>query len=111
MHGVGGTEPAAHATAQPNHHPSTQLHPPTNPQPIKPPGIDGKLAALSLAYSTNLIGGLTHYASAQAASYYAAGYYSIFKNCAIGALVGFGSLGVFLGIGMGWWRAVGLWPK
>jgi hypothetical protein len=28
-------------------------------------GIDGRLAALSLAYVTNLIGGLTHYASAQ----------------------------------------------
>jgi DASS family divalent anion:Na+ symporter len=58
---------------------------------------------------TNLIGGLTHYASAQAAAYYAAGYYSTVKNITVGFLVGFGSLGIFLGIGMGWWRAVGLW--
>ncbi|KAI8464937.1 MAG: Sodium/sulfate symporter [Monoraphidium minutum] len=72
-------------------------------------GIDGRLATLSLAYVTNLFGGLTHYASAQAASYYAAGYYSTTSNAAIGGLVGFGSLGIFLGIGMGWWRAVGLW--
>jgi DASS family divalent anion:Na+ symporter len=72
-------------------------------------GIDGQLAALSLAYTTNLFGGLTHYASAQAASYYAAGYYSVSKNWLVGGLVGFGSLGIFLGIGMGWWRVVGLW--
>jgi DASS family divalent anion:Na+ symporter len=67
------------------------------------------MAALSLAYVTNLIGGITHYASAQAAAFYAAGYYSIVKNWAVGGLIGFGSLGIFLGIGMGWWRAVGLW--
>lgn len=67
------------------------------------------MAALSLAYVTNLIGGLTHYASAQAASYYAAGYYTIVKNVLIGGLIGFSSLGIFLGVGMGWWRAVGLW--
>lgn len=45
----------------------------------------------------------------QAASYYSAGYYSTLKNCAVGALIGFGSLGVFLGIGVGWWPAIGLW--
>jgi DASS family divalent anion:Na+ symporter len=85
--------------------------PPPHPtHPKTPPGIDGRLAALSLAYVTNLLGGLTHYASAQAASYYAAGYYTVVKNCAIGGLVCFTSLGIFLGIGMGWWRVVGLWP-
>lgn len=72
-------------------------------------GIDGKMAALSLAYVTNLIGGISHYASAQAAAYYTAGYYSIRQNVLIGGLIGFSSLGIFLGIGMGWWRAVGLW--
>ncbi|GBF92341.1 2-oxoglutarate malate translocator [Raphidocelis subcapitata] len=71
-------------------------------------GIDGRLAALSLAYVTNLIGGLTHYASAQAAAYYAAGYYSIPQNWGLGFVIGFPSIAVFLGVGMGWWRAVGL---
>lgn len=39
---------------------------PPTPPPPSTPGIDGRLAALSLAYVTNLFGGLTHYASAQA---------------------------------------------
>lgn len=74
-------------------------------------GFDGTLAALSLAYTTNLIGGLTHYASAQAAAYYAAGYYTTITNVLLGALICFTSMAIFMGIGMGWWRVVGLWPK
>lgn len=72
-------------------------------------GIDGRMAALALAYVTNLIGGLTHYASAQAAAYHSAGFYSAGANAVVGAIVGWGSLALFLAIGAGWWRAVGLW--
>jgi hypothetical protein len=28
-----------------------------------------------------------------------------------GGIIGFVSLVMFLAIGMGWWRVVGLWPK
>ncbi|MCO5597752.1 hypothetical protein L7F22_051833 [Adiantum nelumboides] len=37
-------------------------------------GVPGVLAALALAYNTNLFGALTHYSSGQAAVYYGAGY-------------------------------------
>ncbi|XWS63122.1 hypothetical protein CRYUN_Cryun06bG0069300 [Craigia yunnanensis] len=37
-------------------------------------GVPGVLAAVALAYNTNLFGALTHYSSGQAAVYYGAGY-------------------------------------
>ncbi|KAL5993118.1 hypothetical protein ACLOJK_014039 [Asimina triloba] len=37
-------------------------------------GVPGVLAALALAYNTNLFGALTHYSSGQAAVYYGVGY-------------------------------------
>ncbi|KIZ00173.1 Putative malate transporter yflS, partial [Monoraphidium neglectum] len=73
--------------------------------------IDGKMAVLGLVYATHLFGGITHYSSAQAAAYYGAGYYSTRTNILVGGLLGFASLGLFMGIGMGWWRAVGLWTN
>lgn len=72
-------------------------------------GTNPQLAALSLAYNTNLFGTITQYASAQAASYYGAGYFVLWKLWASGGALGFGSLVFFLAVGMGWWRAVGLW--
>jgi di/tricarboxylate transporter len=44
----------------------------------------------------------------QAAAYYAAGYYSIPQNWGVGFAIGFPSIAIFLGVGMGWWRLVGL---
>ena len=40
-------------------------------------GVPGVLAALSLAYVSNLFGSMTHYGSGQAAVYYGAGYLTL----------------------------------
>lgn len=55
-------------------------------------GIDPLLAALGLAYVSNLFGSITHYASGQAAAYYGAGYLRILPTFIIGGIFGIGNL-------------------
>ncbi|KAF3435051.1 hypothetical protein FNV43_RR22138 [Rhamnella rubrinervis] len=53
-------------------------------------GVPGVLAALALAYNTNLFGAITHYSSGQAAVYYGAGYVDlpdVFKMGFVMALI------------------------
>ncbi|KAG6711042.1 hypothetical protein I3842_05G034300 [Carya illinoinensis] len=72
-------------------------------------GVPGVLAALTLAYNTNLFGALTHYSSGQAAVYYGAGYVDlpdIFKMGFIIALVNAIIWGV---VGALWWKFLGLY--
>ncbi|XP_043721554.1 dicarboxylate transporter 2.1, chloroplastic-like isoform X2 [Telopea speciosissima] len=72
-------------------------------------GVPGVLAALALAYNTNLFGALTHYSSGQAAVYYGAGYVDlpdIFKVGFIMALINAAIWGV---VGGFWWRFLGLY--
>jgi DASS family divalent anion:Na+ symporter len=71
-------------------------------------GVPGTLAALLLAWVSNLFGSMTHYGSGQAAVYYGAGYLSladIFKAGAVSAAV---NAAVWLGLGSLWWKAIGL---
>lgn len=71
-------------------------------------GVPGTLAALLLAWVSNLFGSMTHYGSGQAAVYYGAGYVTlgdVFKAGAVGAVV---NAAVWLGVGSVWWRFVGL---
>ncbi|KAJ0981417.1 hypothetical protein J5N97_009672 [Dioscorea zingiberensis] len=72
-------------------------------------GVPGVLAALALAYNTNLFGALTHYSSGQAAVYYGAGYIELpdvfkfgFTTALINALI-WGVVGTF------WWKFLGLY--
>jgi DASS family divalent anion:Na+ symporter len=71
-------------------------------------GAPGPLAALVLAFVSNLFGSMTHYGSGQAAVYYGAGYLSlaqIFKTGAVMAVVN----GLIWGVvGGGWWVLTGL---
>ncbi|GAA0152629.1 primary active transporter [Lithospermum erythrorhizon] len=72
-------------------------------------GVPGILAALALAYNTNLFGALTHYSSGQAAVYFGAGYVDlpdIFKFGFIMALVNAIIWGV---VGTFWWKFLGLY--
>ncbi|XP_042492291.1 dicarboxylate transporter 2, chloroplastic-like [Macadamia integrifolia] len=72
-------------------------------------GVPGVLAALALAYNTNLFGAITHYSSGQAAVYYGAGYVDlpdIFKVGFIMALVNATIWGV---VGGFWWKFLGLY--
>ncbi|XP_077249896.1 dicarboxylate transporter 2.1, chloroplastic-like [Tasmannia lanceolata] len=72
-------------------------------------GVPGMLAALALAYNTNLFGALTHYSSGQAAVYYGAGYVElpdVFKMGFITALINAVIWGV---VGTFWWKFLGLY--
>ncbi|XP_043698164.1 dicarboxylate transporter 2.1, chloroplastic-like [Telopea speciosissima] len=72
-------------------------------------GVPGVLAALALAYNTNLFGALTHYSSGQAAVYYGAGYVDlpdVFKLGFIMALINAAIWGV---VGGFWWKFLGLY--
>lgn len=72
-------------------------------------GVPGTLAALALAFNTNLFGAITHYSSGQAAVYYGAGYVDLpdvfkvgFTMALINALI-WGVTGTF------WWKFLGLY--
>uniref|UniRef100_A0A7N0VFM7 Uncharacterized protein n=1 Tax=Kalanchoe fedtschenkoi TaxID=63787 RepID=A0A7N0VFM7_KALFE len=72
-------------------------------------GVPGVLAALALAYNTNLFGALTHYSSGQAAVYFGAGYVElpdIFKYGFIMACVNAVIWAVAGGV---WWKFLGLY--
>lgn len=72
-------------------------------------GVPGVLAALALAYNTNLFGALTHYSSGQAAVYYGAGYIDlpdVFKMGFVMALINALIWGV---VGTFWWKFLGLY--
>ncbi|XP_071913862.1 dicarboxylate transporter 2.1, chloroplastic-like isoform X2 [Coffea arabica] len=68
--------------------------------------VPGQLAAMALAYNTNLFGALTHYSSGQSAVYYGAGYVrlnDVFKLGIVMALINLITWGL---IGLGWWKAL-----
>ncbi|XP_057804040.1 dicarboxylate transporter 2.1, chloroplastic-like [Salvia miltiorrhiza] len=72
-------------------------------------GVPGVLAALALAYNTNLFGALTHYSSGQAAVYFGAGYVDlpdVFKYGFIMALV---NAVIWAVVGGFWWKFLGLY--
>ena len=72
-------------------------------------GIPPQLAALSLAFNTNNIGGLTHYASGQAAVYYGAGEISLQKLWKQGLYMSVVNFAIYGTVGMTWWKVIGLY--
>ncbi|KAL4301726.1 hypothetical protein GQ457_10G019680 [Hibiscus cannabinus] len=72
-------------------------------------GVPGVLAALALAFNTNLFGALTHYSSGQAAVYYGTGYVELpdlFKTGFVMAIV---NAVIWGGVGALWWKFLGLY--
>lgn len=72
-------------------------------------GVPGVLAALALAYNTNLFGAITHYSSGQAAVYYGAGFVElpdVFKMGLIGAII---NAIIWSVVGVFWWKLLGLY--
>jgi len=67
------------------------------------------LAAMSLGYSANLFGGLTHYSSGSAAVYNGSGYMHMKEVLALGALMGVRTMVVWGVVGMAWWKVLGWW--
>ncbi|MCO5557427.1 hypothetical protein L7F22_010991 [Adiantum nelumboides] len=72
-------------------------------------GVPGLLAALALAYNTNLFGALTHYSSGQAAVYYGAGYVELPEIFKTGFLCALCNCILWVAVGLGWWKFLGLY--
>ncbi|KAL4361017.1 hypothetical protein GQ457_04G003800 [Hibiscus cannabinus] len=71
-------------------------------------GVPGILAALALAYNTNLFGAITHYSSGQAAVYYGAGYVDLPDVFKMGFVMAFINAIVWVVVGSFWWKFLGL---
>eukprot|EP00210_Caulerpa_lentillifera_P004147 g3953.t1 len=67
------------------------------------------LAAMSLAFNSNLFGSITQFASGQAAVYYGSGLMSLSEMFTVGAICGTLNLIVWGGIGILWWKLIGWW--
>ena len=72
-------------------------------------GIPPPLAALSLAFNTDNMGGMTHYASGQAAVYYGSGEISLKKLWKQGLYMSVVNFFVYGTVGMAWWKFIGLY--
>lgn len=70
-------------------------------------GVPPVLACLCLSYNGNCFGGITHFASGQAAIYYGAGYCSLKEFFAMGAVGGYFALAVYLVVGFPFWKFLG----
>ncbi|KAL6213792.1 hypothetical protein ACLB2K_013232 [Fragaria x ananassa] len=72
-------------------------------------GVPGILAALALAYNTNLFGALTHYSSGQAAVYYGAGYLDLPDVFKVGFIMALVNAVIWTLVGLFWWKFLGLY--
>jgi DASS family divalent anion:Na+ symporter len=72
-------------------------------------GIPPLLAALPLAYFSNLNAGITHYGTGSAPVFFGAGYVRQGDWWRIGFLISVVNLGIWMGIGIWWWKLIGLW--
>ena len=72
-------------------------------------GAPPLLAALPLAYFSNLNAAMTHYGTGSAPVYFNAGYVRQGEWWRIGFLISLMNLAIWLGVGMLWWKAIGLW--
>ena len=72
-------------------------------------GTPPALAALLLAFFSNLFASLTHYGTAAAPILFGSGNVDIVTWWKLGALVSVVNITIWLGAGSLWWRALGLW--
>lgn len=72
-------------------------------------GVPGLVAALALAYFSNLNASLTHYGTGPAPIFFGSGYVSQVTWWRVGFVVVLFNLVVWLGVGLLWWRILGYW--
>ena len=72
-------------------------------------GAPPYLAALGLAFLSNLMAGLTHYATGAAPIYFGAGYIGQKEWWNIGFILSVTNFIVWIGVGAVWWKFIGLW--
>lgn len=72
-------------------------------------GVPPMLAALALAYFSNLNAGITHYGTGSAPVFFGAGYVRQGDWWRMGFLISVVNLAIWMGVGVWWWKLVGLW--
>ncbi|MEO6873579.1 MAG: DASS family sodium-coupled anion symporter [Opitutaceae bacterium] len=72
-------------------------------------GVPAALAVWPLAFFSNLNAGITHYGTGSAPIYFGAGYVSQSDWWTIGFIVSVINLAIWFGVGLIWWRVIGLW--
>lgn len=72
-------------------------------------GTPPYIAALTLAFFSNLFGGLTHYGIGSAPVLFGYGYVSIREWWLVGLLVSFVNIIIWVVIGSFWWKILGFW--
>jgi len=71
-------------------------------------GVPPMVAALPLAYFSNLNAAMTHYGTGSAPVYFGAGYVSQNEWWRVGFVLSLVNLAVWLGVGSIWWKLVGI---
>lgn len=72
-------------------------------------GIPPQLAAMPLAFFSNLNAGITHYGTGSAPVYFGTGYVDQGTWWKLGFIISVVNLLIWLGIGILWWKALRLW--
>ncbi len=72
-------------------------------------GVPPALGALALAFFANLGGGLTHYGTTPALMIFSTGYVPLARWWKLGLLCGLLNVAIWLVVGLGWWKLLGLW--
>jgi DASS family divalent anion:Na+ symporter len=72
-------------------------------------GAPPMLVALSLGFFSNIFACLTHYGNGVGPIYFGTGYMSQPIWWRTGLIMSFVYLFCFLGVGLPWWKAIGLW--
>ena len=72
-------------------------------------GVPPPLAVWPLAFFSNLNAGLTHYGTGSAPVYFGPGYVTQRTWWTIGLIISAVNIAIWLGVGLVWWRVIGLW--
>jgi DASS family divalent anion:Na+ symporter len=72
-------------------------------------GAPPYLAAMSLAFFSGIMNGITHYGTGPAPIYFNAGYMDQKTWWLLGLVISFVNIAIFLSIGFAWWKYLGLW--
>jgi DASS family divalent anion:Na+ symporter len=72
-------------------------------------GVPPLLAALPLAYFSNLNAAMTHYGTGSAPVFFGGGYVKQAAWWRIGLLISMVDMLIWMGIGIWWWKLIGLW--
>ncbi|MGH7947191.1 MAG: anion permease, partial [Opitutaceae bacterium] len=67
------------------------------------------IAALALAYASNLMACLTHYGTTPGPIYFGAGYVTQAAWWRVGFVVSLATISIWMTVGVAWWKLIGLW--